>query len=109
MTQFSFAVDIEDNSVLVIKPKGALDFHTVGILKQSIYPLAIGEQITDVVFDYEDVDYSDSSAFGLLLKLNRAVEGEVSVINAKPFLKRIFKISGFDTVFFKDKDRGYIA
>jgi anti-anti-sigma factor len=109
MNQFSFAVNIEDSSILTIKPQGSLDFHTVGILKQAIYPLAIGEDITDVVFDYSDVDYSDSSAFGLLLKLNRAIDGKVSVINANPSLKRIFKISGFDTVFFDDKNAEYMA
>jgi anti-anti-sigma factor len=111
MSRFSFSVEIESDCILVIKPKGALDFHTVGILKQAIYPLAISEEITDIVFDYSDVNYSDSSAFGLLLKLNRTVDGEVSVINANPFLKKLFKISGFDTVFFRDKDedRDYIA
>jgi anti-sigma B factor antagonist len=109
MSQFSFTVEIENDTLLIVRPKGALDFHTVGILKEAIYPLAIGEEITDIIFDYADVDYSDSSAFGLLLKLNRTVEGEVSVINAKPFLKKLFKISGFDTVFFKDEHPGYAS
>lgn len=111
MSQFSFTVDVEDNHKIVVKPSGALDFHTVGILKQAIYPLAVNEDIMDVVFDYQDVDYSDSSAFGLLLKLSRTVDGEVTVINARPSLKRLFQMAGFDTLFFKDEtpDHDHIA
>ncbi|MDI6717016.1 MAG: STAS domain-containing protein [Actinomycetota bacterium] len=109
MSGFSFTVDVENEHKLIIKPKGSLDFHTVGILKQAIYPLAVNEDIADITFDYSEVDYSDSSAFGLLLKLSRTVDGEVIVINARPSLKRVFRMAGFDTLFFKDKDRDYIA
>lgn len=109
MGQFSFTIDVINDHELVVKPKGSLDFHTVGILKQAIYPLAVNEDIADITFDYADVDYSDSSAFGLLLKLSRTVEGEVKVINAKPSLKRIFQMAGFDTLFFKEGHRDVIA
>ena len=105
MNQFSFTVEVKNDSKLVIRPSGSLDFHTVGILKQAIYPLAVNEDIIDIVFDYEDVDYSDSSAFGLLLKLSRTIDGEVTVINARPSLKRIFQMAGFDTLFFKDEEK----
>jgi len=109
MGGFSFTIEVENEHKLIVKPKGSLDFHTVGILKQSIYPLAVNEDITDITFDYEDVDYSDSSAFGLLLKLSRTVDGDVKVVNARPSLKRIFQMAGFDTLFFKEEDRGFIA
>jgi len=110
MSKFSFAVEIEDDRKLTVKPFGSLDFHTVGLLKQAIYPLCVNEDIIDVVFDYEHVDYSDSSAFGLLLKLSRTIDGDVTVVNAQPSLKRVFQVAGFDTIFFKDdKDRDFIA
>lgn len=110
MSNFSFSVDIIDGRKLIVKPIGSLDFHTVGVLKQAIYPLCVSEEVVDVVFDYEKVDYSDSSAFGLLLKLSRTIDGEVTVINAKPSLKRIFQMAGFDTIFFKgNRDHDFIA
>jgi anti-anti-sigma factor len=110
MSQFSFTVEVVHDHKLVIRPHGSLDFHTVGILKQAIYPLCVNEDIVDVVFDYADVDYSDSSAFGLLLKLSRTLDGEVTVINARPSLKKVFQMAGFDTLFFKDgKDHDFIA
>jgi len=106
MSQFSFTIEVEDDHKLVVKPIGSLDFHTVGILKQALYPLAVNEDIMDITFDYSDVDYSDSSAFGLLLKLSRTVDGEVRVVNARPSLKRLFQMAGFDTLFFKDAGGG---
>jgi len=112
MNRFSFTVEVEHEHKLIIKPSGSLDFHTVGILKQAIYPLCVNEDIIDVVFDYGEVDYSDSSAFGLLLKLSRTVDGEVTVINARPSLKRVFQMAGFDTLFFKENkghDHDFIA
>jgi len=111
MGEFSFTVEVENEHKLIIRPKGSLDFHTVGILKQAIYPLAVNEDVVDITFDYADVDYSDSSAFGLLLKLSRTVDGEVRVINARPSLKRLFQMAGFDTLFFKgeDHDHDHIA
>lgn len=108
MSEFSFSVEIVNEHKMIVKPIGSLDFHTVGILKQAIYPLAVNENITDVVFDYTDVDYSDSSAFGLLLKLSRTLDGEVTVINARPSLKQLFQMAGFDTLFFKE-DHDHIA
>ncbi|MCL6472609.1 MAG: STAS domain-containing protein [Firmicutes bacterium] len=109
MSDFSFTVEVLNDHKLLVKPKGSLDFHTVGILKQAIYPLAVNEDITDITFDYSDVDYSDSSAFGLLLKLSRTLDGEVTVINARPSLKRLFQMAGFDTLFFKGENHDHIA
>lgn len=110
MGRFSFTIEVEQDHKLIVRPHGSLDFHTVGILKQAIYPLSVNEDIADITFDYADVDYSDSSAFGLLLKLSRTVDGEVTVINARPSLKKVFQMAGFDTLFFKDsKGRDFIA
>jgi stage II sporulation protein AA (anti-sigma F factor antagonist) len=98
---FSFTVEIEDDNKLVVRPRGSLDFHTVGILKEAIYPLCSREEITNVVFDYADVEYSDSSSFGLLLKINRTLGGNVRVMNVRPSIKRIFELAGFDNIFLK--------
>ncbi len=55
--------------------------------------------------NYGDVDYADSSSFGLLLKINRSVGGRVSVENVKPNLRKLFKLAGFDHLFLKDEGR----
>lgn len=93
---------MKDDERMVIHPHGSLDFHTVGLIKKAIFPLITDEEIYSVVFDYADVDYADSSSFGLLLKINRALGGQVSVINAKPSLRKLFKLAGFDDIFLKE-------
>lgn len=100
MAKFSFTVQVEDKA-LTVRPHGPLDFHTVGLLKQAIPPLLASEEIGEIRFDYRDVDYTDSSSFGLLLKFSKMV-GDVSVENVRPSVKKVFKLAGFDKVFLAD-------
>ncbi|MHB0977481.1 MAG: STAS domain-containing protein [Candidatus Aquicultorales bacterium] len=102
MGGFSFTIEMKEEERMVVKPRGSLDFHTVGLIKKAIFPLITDEEISSVVFDYSDVDYADSSSFGLLLKINRTLGGQVSVVNAKPSLRKLFKLAGFNDIFLKD-------
>lgn len=92
---------MRDEEEMVVHPHGSLDFHTVGLIKKAIFPLIADEDVYSVVFDYADVDYADSSSFGLLLKVNRTLGGKVSVVNAKPGLRKLFKLAGFDEIFLR--------
>lgn len=107
LSGFSFTIEMKDEDQMVVHPNGSLDFHTVGLIKKAIFPLITDEEIYSVVFDYSLVDYADSSSFGLLLKVNRALGGRVSVVNAKPNLRKLFKLAGFDGIFLQDA--GYSA
>lgn len=103
MSEFSFTIEMRDEEQMVVRPHGSLDFHTVGLVKKAIFPIIADEEVYSVVFDYADVDYADSSSFGLLLKVNRTVGGRVSVVNARPELKRLFKLAGFDEMFLEEQ------
>ncbi|MBF0148022.1 MAG: STAS domain-containing protein [Magnetococcales bacterium] len=54
------------------------------------------------IVDMKKVDYLDSSALGMLLLLREYAGGDksnISIINCKSMVERIFKVANFDRLF----------
>lgn len=84
-----------------MEPSGQLDIHTVGPFRDAIADW-IDKGHTDFWVTLDGLDFMDSSGLGVLvgaLKRLRALDGSLQIICSKPFLLRIFSITGLETVF----------
>ena len=57
----------------------------------------LAEQPESVIFDIAEVDYVSSAFLRIVLKTSKKVGADhLSIIQAKPFVKKVFMIAGFD-------------
>jgi anti-sigma B factor antagonist len=84
----------------VMHVSGDLDVYTAPQLKEALDNVGlVGKTI---VLDMSDVHFIDSTALGVLvatLQQSRAHDGELALVMEDPYLLKIFRITGFDTLF----------
>jgi anti-sigma B factor antagonist len=84
----------------VIHVGGDLDVYTAPRLREALEEVGLGGKT--VVVDLSEVHFVDSTALGMLvtaLQQSRAQEGEFCLVVGDPHLLKIFRITGFDTLF----------
>ena len=84
----------------VVNVGGDLDVYTAPQLKQALDDLGLGGKV--IVLELSGVHFIDSTALGVLvaaLQQSRAAEGELFLVMDDPHLLKIFRITGFDTLF----------
>jgi len=92
---------------LVVSPTGELDHHNASALREKIDKETTRENIKNIVFDFSDVSFMDSSGIGLIIgryKLITALGGVTAVCHMGDALKRIFDISGLKKIIRSYKD-----
>lgn len=94
--------------ILIIYLKGELDHHMSKNIREQIDYIIIRNNIKNIVFDFRNVTFMDSSGIGMIIgryKTVRKSKGKVGIINASDKLKRIFDISGLFSIidFFDDE------
>ena len=60
------------------------------------------DTVNEIIVDLSDTEYMDSSALGMLLNMQKALNGKVSafkIANCRPQVAKILKISRFDKKF----------
>ncbi len=84
-----------------VKLIGDLDIYTSpGFSKQVLEEFQREEK--DLVFDAERLDYIDSTGLGAFISVYKTVnekEKSISIVAAKPNVKKIFKITELDKIF----------
>ncbi|HHV60605.1 MAG TPA: anti-sigma F factor antagonist [Clostridiaceae bacterium] len=88
---------LNKGTALVIKIKGELDHHTAEDVRQKIDNEIMKSVAKNVVFDFSEVSFMDSSGIGVIMgryKNLKQLRGKVSLVNLKPQLKKIFDMSG---------------
>lgn len=97
------SVSIEQNSQeneLKIKINGRFDFGIHQDFRKASEQA--NGSVKSIVVDLQGTDYVDSSALGMLLVLRDKL-GEnkkaITIVNAKPEVKKIFQIASFDKLF----------
>jgi len=86
---------------LVVTPIGDLDHHSVATLREKIDKEAQRENARNILFDFSEVEFMDSSGIGLIIgryKLADANGGVTAVCHMKDSLRRIFDISGLKKI-----------
>ena len=84
----------------VVHVSGDLDVYTAPQLKGALDELGLDG--TTVVLDLTKVHFIDSTALGVLVaafQQSRAADGEFLLVMDDPYLLKIFRITGFDTLF----------
>ncbi|MBS4023088.1 MAG: anti-sigma F factor antagonist [Dethiobacter sp.] len=82
---------------LVVRMQGELDHHTVDILREQIDEKVTGGQANNVLFNFQSVNFMDSSGLGMVLGRYRAVMekgGRVLACSLQPPVQRVFELSG---------------
>lgn len=90
-----------DNSVLTAHLSGELDHHTAAVIRKKIDAKTETLKPKTLKLDYKNVQFMDSSGIGLIMGRYRQMSligGNVEVTNVPPHLKRMFSLSGIETL-----------
>jgi anti-sigma B factor antagonist len=98
-----FAVKTEkvDDVTYVISLAGEVDLYTAPEFKQELLNV-IGEGAREVVVDFSDTTFIDSTTLGVLVgavKRLRGNDGRLSLVCSDRNITKIFEITGLDRVF----------
>jgi len=91
----------EQNNTWHISLSGEIDIYNAPELKDNMLKL-IEENKGDILIDCADLKYIDSTGLGVLISALRRVKeynGKITIKNLKPYIYRIFAITGLDKVF----------
>lgn len=78
-----------------------MDLYSVPKLKELMLG-CISENKGDFKLDCTKMDYIDSTGLGVLVSINKHIkvyDGVVSIVGLKPHIKKIFTITGLESVF----------
>ena len=91
---------IIDNYLCIRMPK-EVDHHGAADIREQADRLLLEEQVKNIVFDFEDTTFMDSSGIGIIIGRYRKIScfgGRVYAINADERIRRILKTSGMSSV-----------
>lgn len=95
-------VDITyENGVLTAKLSGEIDHHIAPKLRSQIDSGCENYRPAALILDFGGVSFMDSSGIGLIMGRYRMISllgGRLEVVNIPPTLKKIFVISGIETL-----------
>lgn len=88
--------EVKGETLIVHLPE-ELDHHTVEMIREGTDQLFYSKRIRDVVFDYENTHFMDSSGIGLVMGRYREVrylKGDIYITCVNVKVARILEISG---------------
>jgi len=96
MEQFA----IIDNYLCIRMPR-EVDHHGAGWIRENADRLLLDEQVQNIVFDFEDTTFMDSSGIGIIIGRYRKIAcfgGKVYAIHADARIRKILRASGMSAV-----------
>ena len=93
-----FQYELKDNSLRVMVPK-ELDHHSSIDLRSQTDMLLQTYHVKNLVFDFKDTEFMDSSGIGLVMGRYKVMQqngGEVEVTHVPKYISRVFKLSGLE-------------
>ena len=87
-----------NNKTLIIAPEGRLDTTTAPQLEQELK--ASSEGITELIFDFEKLNYISSAGLRVLLSAHKVMskQGKMVIRNANDIVNEIFEVTGFSDI-----------
>lgn len=85
------------DKTLVAEINGEIDHHTSVNMREKIDKEIDRNFIKNIIFDFKDVSFMDSSGVGMVIGRYKKIEklnGKVGIINLTPQIERVFEISG---------------
>jgi stage II sporulation protein AA (anti-sigma F factor antagonist) len=92
---------LEKNRCLIVQLSGEIDHHSLEDTRDNIDKAFQRSNAKNMIFDFKDVGFMDSSGIGLVIGRYRLIEqkgGKVAAANISGDLKRIFEISGLKKI-----------
>lgn len=92
---------------LIVRLKGDLDHHNAKVVRGKIDLLVEVNNIKNIIFDFEEMEFMDSSGIGLIMgryKNLKLKNGNVYVSNINKKIDRIFNLSGIYKIIDKYED-----
>lgn len=78
-----------------------LDHHISNEVREEIDYIIQEKQIKNIIFDFKNMNFMDSSGIGVVIGRYKRVSsegGKVAVININPRVKKIFDLSGMSKI-----------
>ena len=91
---------IIDNCLMVRMPE-EVDHHRAAYICEGADRLLVRENVENVVFDFEDTRFMDSSGIGIIMGRYRKIScfgGHVYAIHTDRQIQRIFRMSGLHRI-----------
>lgn len=91
---------IIDNCLMIRLPE-EIDHHGAGIICENADRLLLREDVCNVVFDFENTRFMDSSGIGIIMGRYRKIScfgGKVYCIHADRQIQRILRVSGLNKI-----------
>lgn len=85
---------------VVVRMQGELDHHAAEKLRPKIDNMLSCGRVRNILFNFQDVDFMDSSGLGMILGRYRAAAnkgGRVLACSLRPPVSRVFELSGLQT------------
>ncbi len=91
----------KENNKFIYELNGDLDINTAEKLRERYQ--AEKSNFQDLVLDFENVDFIDSTGIGVVVNIYKEVSlnGDFKIINANQHILKLFKITGLLKVFVK--------
>lgn len=89
-----------DNCLMVRLPR-EIDHHEAGVICEKADRFLLREDVCNVVFDFENTRFMDSSGIGVIMGRHRKIScfgGKVYAIHIDSQIQRIFRISGLNKI-----------
>lgn len=89
------------NNCLMIRMPEEVDHHRAGYISENADKHLVREEVHNVVFDFENTRFMDSSGIGVIMGRYRKIScfgGQVYVIHADSQIQRILKVSGLNKI-----------
>ena len=89
-----------DNCLMVRLPE-EIDHHEAGMIGERTDRFLMRDDVQNVVFDFEDTRFMDSSGIGVIMGRYRKVScfgGKVYAIHADKRIQRIFQLAGLHKI-----------
>lgn len=82
---------------LMIRLPEEIDHHRAGFISETADRYLMREEVQNVVFDFENTRFMDSSGIGIIMGRYRKIScfgGKVYAVNADSQIQRILRVSG---------------
>ena len=89
------------DNCLMIKLPEEIDHHRAGFICENADRLLVRDEVCNVVFDFENTRFMDSSGIGIIMGRYRKIAcfgGKVYAIHADRQIQRILMVSGLNKI-----------
>ncbi len=89
------------DNCLMIKLPEEIDHHRAGFICENADRLLVRDEVCNVVFDFENTRFMDSSGIGIIMGRYRKIScfgGRVCAIHADRQIQRILMVSGLNKI-----------